>query len=851
MKNKIVKFFVLFFVVMCCNAFAQNGTWTWMNGASVYNDPGNFGTQGVASPTNSPPALYESVSFTDLQGNFWIFGGATNTSQVSSALWKFDPTTNMWTWMKGPSAFNQPGIYGTQGVASPQNNPGARGYGAPAWVDLQGNFWMFGGGGYDGFGGYGYMDDLWKYDVSTNEWTWMKGHTTNTYGSNTNGTLQVPSLASNPQPTTECTTTWTTSNGDLWMYGGDLWCGTFSSQVWRYTPSTNIWTWMNGVASPSIAPNYGTLNITSASNTPGGRRVYSHWKDTNGNLWVYGGDGTVGLTADMWEYDITTNLWTWRAGSAIPYDTMTFTQQCSVNGHPSARRENTFCWTDDCGHFWQYGGQKSTQFTGWTGYDDLWEFDPYSGNFKWVSGTGQLGIQPSYGTVLVPSPSNNPGGLSAGTPFKDAQGNFWMFGGWHLNTSYLFFSNAMWKYTPDPNCPGAGVVANISYQNTACANSAVQFSSGTTNPNFTYYWDFGDPFSSTDTSTFPNCNYVYTDTGYYSVTLIVSSNNSCAVSSDTAQLLIHIQHFSPQINIGNDTLICGTINFPLDAGPASSWSWNNYDSTQIITVNAPGTYWVTALDSFNCPSYDTISIAGVSLNLGPDIITCTDSVTIDAGNPGSSYLWSTGQTTQTITVGMSGNYFVTMTDTASGCVLSDTINVLLKYSPTTTFVLASSIVCVNDSAFTLTTGTPPGGLYSGTGVIVNQYFYPSVSGVGTFVLTYTYTDSLGCSGIATDTITVSPCVGIAETDFENNLFVFPNPTNGELTVQFYSPSKSEVTLELFNVSGQIIYKKEKENKSGNFKEKISLSTISDGIYYLRITDSGQTVSRKVIVEKTE
>ena len=49
--------------------------WTWVNGANIIDQKGTYGTLGIASPTNVPGARYCSVSWTDLAGNFWLFGG--------------------------------------------------------------------------------------------------------------------------------------------------------------------------------------------------------------------------------------------------------------------------------------------------------------------------------------------------------------------------------------------------------------------------------------------------------------------------------------------------------------------------------------------------------------------------------------------------------------------------------------------------------------------------------------------------------------------------------------------------------------------------------------------------------
>ena len=63
--------------------------------------------------------------------------------------------------MHGSSTPDQAGIYGTQTTPDGANAPGSR-YGAIAWTDSEGLFWLFGGGGYDSAGEYGQLNDLWN-----------------------------------------------------------------------------------------------------------------------------------------------------------------------------------------------------------------------------------------------------------------------------------------------------------------------------------------------------------------------------------------------------------------------------------------------------------------------------------------------------------------------------------------------------------------------------------------------------------------------------------------------------------------------------------------------------------------
>ena len=99
-------------------------------------------------------------------------------------------------------------------------------------------------------------------------------------------------------------------------------------------------------------------------------------------------------------------------------------------------------------------------------------------------------------------------------------------------------------------------------------------------------------------------------------------------------------------------------------------------------------------------------------------------------------------------------YTVSVTDPTFNCTSTATVNVDVYPLPNVTVAPLNS-VCIDASPVTLTVGTPTGGTYSGTGVS-NNIFYPSVSGVGTFTINYSFTDTHGCSGSGSTTITVNP-----------------------------------------------------------------------------------------------
>ena len=80
-----------------------------------------------------------------------------------------------WVWQGGSNDLGATGVYGTQGVAAPDNIPGARAA-AVAWRSASGIQWLFGGTGIDGYGiPATAMNDLWAFNPTTGQWTWVSG----------------------------------------------------------------------------------------------------------------------------------------------------------------------------------------------------------------------------------------------------------------------------------------------------------------------------------------------------------------------------------------------------------------------------------------------------------------------------------------------------------------------------------------------------------------------------------------------------------------------------------------------------------------------------------------------------
>jgi len=282
----------------------SGGEWTWMGGSNLVSQPGTYGTLGSAAASNIPSSRAGAASWTDLAGNFWLFGGFTMSltggpdGQMND-LWEY--SKGQWTWKGGSNLVNQKGSYGTLNMAASSNIPGAR-TNSSYWKDKSGNFWLFGGQGYDSTGvkqSYGSgegngLNDLWEY--SGGQWIW-KGGSNLADQQGSYGTLRMAS-ASNVPSERYFASAWTDASGNFWLFGGSYEVpvtGTLND-LWKY--SGGEWTWVSGANTGDQAGVYGTLGAPAASDVPGSRESSMTFTDGMGNLWLFGGATTNGPLVD-------------------------------------------------------------------------------------------------------------------------------------------------------------------------------------------------------------------------------------------------------------------------------------------------------------------------------------------------------------------------------------------------------------------------------------------------------------------------------------------------------------------------------------------------------------------------
>jgi len=378
--------------------------------------------------------------------------------------------------------------------------------------------------------------------------------------------------------------------------------------------------------------------------------------------------------------------------------------------------------------------------------------------------------------------------------------------------------------------------------------------------------------------------------------------------------------------ISGTTTVCfggGPLTYSISpVGGATGYTWSvtgdatitSGQGTTAIDVQ-PGTMTTTisvTADNACGSSTPTTFVLTVQpapvIGLGADITQCGGTVTLDANNPGSTYMWSDMSTNQTLLVTTSGTYSVNVTS-AQGCGANDTINVTINMNPVIalgaddticggsvtldaqiagatylwsdmstaqTLVVSSTGTysvtvtdangCTGTDAITITAGTPPivtgtapstMCLNDATATLVGSPAGGTWSGPG--VTGNTFDPMTAGAGTHSLVYAYSDSLGCSGADTssvfvdiclgmnsagEINFSVSPNPNNGTFAIDF-GTSQNNALVELIDVTGRAV----QSNTVSGSHATLNCETQPSGIYFVRVTANGITSMQKITIVK--
>ncbi|MCC6459981.1 MAG: choice-of-anchor I family protein [Saprospiraceae bacterium] len=397
-------------------------------------------------------------------------------------------------------------------------------------------------------------------------------------------------------------------------------------------------------------------------------------------------------------------------------------------------------------------------------------------------------------------------------------------------------------------------------------------------------------------------------TGTYS--LLAETAFGCQ-SGDTLELLVNER---PDLDLGKDTAICAGQTAVLDAGNTGvSYSWSTGSTAQTISVTDGGSFTVTVTNALGCAASDAVVVVKNS-NPVVDLPGLTgfcagDSTSLDAGNAGAAFAWSTGATTSAIQVNSPGTFTVTITD-ANGCSASDKAQVQENPKPDVqlgndiqlcagqstnlnagslfgatylwstgakTSVIATSLAgdyavtvtnlsgcSAADSVLVAVNPNPVVNLGPDTTLCLGQVLLldagnPGASftwstGDSTQTLSVTtselyeviVTSSFGCTANADILVSVEACTGVVEKYALQGVEVFPNPTTGMAVLRLASLPESSARLVVLNPLGQPILTH--SAILPDTQTALDLSAMPKGMYLVQVQSGSATAIFRLILQ---
>lgn len=266
---------------------------------------------------------------------------------------------------------------------------------------------------------------------------------------------------------------------------------------------------------------------------------------------------------------------------------------------------------------------------------------------------------------------------------------------------------------------------NLETDTTICQGTPIVISPLSVSAGVSYSWSTGGS----------NSVIVVSNPGTYTVT-VTNAAGCTAVDS--------IQVFTSPLPVPTalaNASVCPTDSILLNPGSGfASYAWSTGSNSQSIFVSQPGTYTVTVANASGCIATTSMTLSqfnSVNVTLGGDRTECNGvTYNLNAGNPGNTFVWNTGATTQSINVAFPGQYAVTVTN-ADGCSASDTMEAFFNPLPSVNLG-PNDTLCTGG---TVTIDAGPG--FSGYSWNVGGNSQTlTVNTTGTYIVTVT--DANGC-----------------------------------------------------------------------------------------------------------
>ena len=288
--------------------------------------------------------------------------------------------------------------------------------------------------------------------------------------------------------------------------------------------------------------------------------------------------------------------------------------------------------------------------------------------------------------------------------------------------------------------------------------------------------------------------------------------------------------------------VCAGGSSTINANGYTTYTWmpgNLSGNSQAFNPSATQVYTVSGkIGNCNGQSTATISVVQIpTVSISGNTLLCSGNAVTLSGNGASTYSWSNGNTNSSVSITPNTNTTITVIGFVSNC--SNTAAVSVSVNPTPTIAVSSSSnpICVGDMVNLSANGATTYSWSNGS-TFSSILIQPSVT------ITYTVTGtSNGCSSQSSITQTVNTCggVGLTSVTLDNQIRIFPNPSNGLFRIII---SGKTFSYQVFDNLGRIIISEQNAENQSQF----NLNEFAKGIYYIELNAGDEKVRRKLILE---
>ncbi len=406
-------------------------------------------------------------------------------------------------------------------------------------------------------------------------------------------------------------------------------------------------------------------------------------------------------------------------------------------------------------------------------------------------------------------------------------------------------------YLDNINIYGSGVPASViisetTGSNTACSGSLVTFTATPSNGGATpsYQWKVNGINAGTNSATFTTSSL----TNGQIITCEMTSNLIGVTGnpslSNSITMTINTNPSSPVVIVTNS---CA--NSVLSTTATGTLLWSTGESTPSITVTSPGIITVTqtvngCISAEGSETSAPLTVPNAPLVTSP-VNYCQYDNVVALSAIGSNLLWYTvssggagSPTTPTVSTTLAGltNYYVSQ-------------RVLGCESPRATIAITVIGLPITPNI------SQNGAILTSSATIGNQWYLDnniisgdtnqtySVTQNGTYSVVVT---SYGCASNASASLNILN-TSISEINNAEQIFIYPNPSDGCFTISFNADSKSTYKIELKNTLGQLIYSDEITNYNGNYSKSISIRGFGKGVYTIHLLKDTKDTIKKIVI----